>query len=743
MNKNTLMKKLSSLLIILAILIQMFPIATYAQENAIHTSRVRHVRALRAGAPETYVKFQVATNAGDLVVGKIGYKLIEGEDGSEQLFKAGFLNSPNREINFTGLKLNTKYRMYITEVPGGYERPVQSVAEFYFDTSGIHFTKGGSGIFIKPRNSSARLTMEVFVQESSGKAIQNRDTVKFELKKVTDGGETPISIQTSNDNYKKNGIYLSLSKNDVEFNKTYRLYITSVPSDSQKPEGSVAEFHFAYEDGKLFIRYTKGGNVFIIKKVGEQDKPLASNEYYGFIGYEDKVRVSKSNDSTSGSEAFCFRAEDTFPNFGENAVYKEYINDADALYRSAQRPRVGKKELYDAVRKIYYYCETHKDELLKDYGLNDPGFWNDVQNHEQDYGYYQALQQALWYYSNSMDTIKKYPEGSNLHPKMKAAVNHILSESKKVSDAEMKSVKVKTYITEMTGKHAQPYQQLVSFELNRTTEINVLKVDESETALNGAVFKLEKLGDASFTPMYVGRNQNISQFKFEGLSAGEYRLTEEKSPTGYKPLDGPIDFKIEEQNKKFTITQTSTNPLVTLSGTSMTFKVKNEKLKTRITVNKKWFDADGQEVQRSAGSITYNLMQVSTSANGTTSEKVYKAGETLSASDNWTKTYTDLPVSGKADNGDDVTYGYYVVETAVPDYGTSYSNSNGAEVQTPKDAAVSSGTITIKNTENMRFLLPETGGLGRTVLYIAGVILVLISAGVIITRKNRVKNGTK
>ena len=271
----------------------------------------------------------------------------------------------------------------------------------------------------------------------------------------------------------------------------------------------------------------------------------------------------------------------------------------------------------------------------------------------------------------------------------------------------------------------------------------MLKVDESETALNGAIFKLEKLGDASFTPMYVGRNQNISQFKFEGLSAGEYRLTEEKSPTGYKPLDGPIDFKIEEKNKKFTITQTSTNPLVTLSGTSMTFKVKNEKLKTRITVNKKWFDADGQEVQRSAGSITYNLMQVSTSANGTTSEKVYKAGETLSASDNWTKTYTDLPVSGKSDNDDDVTYGYYVVETAVPDYGTSYSNSNGAEVQTPKDAAVSSGTITIKNTENMRFLLPETGGLGRTVLYIAGVILVLISAVVIITRKNRVKNGTK
>ena len=92
----------------------------------------------------------------------------------------------------------------------------------------------------------------------------------------------------------------------------------------------------------------------------------------------------------------------------------------------------------------------------------------------------------------------------------------------------------------------------------------------------------------------------------------------------------------------------------------------------------------------------------------------------------------------KSDNGDDVTYGYYVVETAVPDYGTSYSNSNGVETQTPRDAAFSSGTITIRNTENPKFSLPETGGLGRTVVYIAGVILVIVSASVITTRrKNR------
>ena len=185
MNKKTLMKKLSSLLIILAILIQMFPIATYAQENATHTSRVRHVRALRT-TPETYVKFQIATNAGDVVVGKVGYKLVEVNGSSETIFKNGFLNTANKEVEFSNLKLNTTYKMYITEVPNTYERPVQSVAEFYFDTSGIHFTKGGSGIFIKPRNTTTKLTMGVHVQDTAGNAIQNRNAVKFELKKGED-----------------------------------------------------------------------------------------------------------------------------------------------------------------------------------------------------------------------------------------------------------------------------------------------------------------------------------------------------------------------------------------------------------------------------------------------------------------------------------------------------------------------------------------------------------------------------
>ena len=119
MNKKTLMKKLSSLLIILAILIQMFPNATYAQENATHTSRVRHVRALRAGAPETYVKFSIRSHTGENIMGQVQYNLVEVDGGSEKIYKNGFVSFVKPDVEFTGLKLNTTYKMYIKNVPQG------------------------------------------------------------------------------------------------------------------------------------------------------------------------------------------------------------------------------------------------------------------------------------------------------------------------------------------------------------------------------------------------------------------------------------------------------------------------------------------------------------------------------------------------------------------------------------------------------------------------------------------------
>ena len=101
---------------------------------------------------------------------------------------------------------------------------------------------------------------------------------------------------------------------------------------------------------------------------------------------------------------------------------------------------------------------------------------------------------------------------------------------------------------------------------------------------------------------------------------------------------------------------TSSNPLVTLDGSSLTFTVKNKRPKTNINVTKKWFDDNGQEVQVQNGSITYDLMQVAITDNGRTSEKVYLAGERLTKADNWTKSYGDLPLTGKTKMANEVTF---------------------------------------------------------------------------------------
>lgn len=165
----------------------------------------------------------------------------------------------------------------------------------------------------------------------------------------------------------------------------------------------------------------------------------------------------------------------------------------------------------------------------------------------------------------------------------------------------------------------------------------------------------------------------------------------------------------------------------------------NKRIKTTdITVDKKWFTADGKEVKDKEGSITYNLIQVATTKDGKTTEKEYKSGETLTSKENWTKKYSGLQLQGKNDAGEEVTYTYYIVEKSVQDYDTKYSNSSGKESNTPKDMAISSGSITIKNTKKMKFVLPETGGIGRNTIYALG-ILMIITALFVALKNIRVK----
>ena len=214
-----------------------------------------------------------------------------------------------------------------------------------------------------------------------------------------------------------------------------------------------------------------------------------------------------------------------------------------------------------------------------------------------------------------------------------------------------------------------------------------------------------------------------------------YYFRETTAPSGYELSDSSSKYYFYYDTEN-TITPTGVlSGAVNLAKTSDSVYVENEKIKTiDLTVNKKWFTADGDETSRSDGSITYDVIQVATAEDGTSTESTYLSGETLSHDDDWTKTYEELPVSGTDTSGNAVTYTYYVKENAVSGYDTSYTNSNNDSSTTAADMAIASDSaeITIENTAQKQYDLPDTGGNGTQWHYIAGAVLSLLAIGLLI-----------
>ena len=747
MKKNNLLIKLLTLLIIIAAVLPVFYMPAYAVEEEYGTQDISDHGISEQGenitssesetsyveegnnvfdiVPKGYTLKAVQTRSVEFIIqyppgqptGNVTYELKKEINNREIVVKRGTLNKSQKKITFKDLELNTPYKFYLTKVPNGYGKPDGSVAEFYFDNDGIHFTKGESGIAL----TMTTAYVHFIVQNTSGLPVGG--VVRYALNKVKGNQETQIKAGTADRATGK----IILEK--LEWNTPYKLYLRTVPKEYERPNDSVAEFYFDSEG----INFIKGSTAVVLKKNNEQnnngqDAPLEEGQYYGFTGEDSRIKISKEYNIATGTDAFCFGANKDFPNFGNKAVYNELSTSAETLFQLAENPRKkNPKELYDSVRKVIYYCEMHKKELLTDHQLGSDAFW--FGSNDKEKGYYKALQEAIWYYSDSIDGLKSYSSGSVGYHIMKKAVKHIIQESEKVSDEDMECVKLKMYNSSMLGDHNSPLQPLIAFEIINKTDIKVQKVNKSGESLEGAAFRLEKLGDASFTPVEMGNESAISDFTFKCLDAGEYRLTEIKAPSNYIPLEEPILFTIiEESNGVFKIKLNTENSKVTLEEGTLTIKVANEKtVTTEITVDKKWFRADGTEFHPQDGEISYNLIQVLTTEGGESSEKIYKSGETLTSQDGWQKTYSNLPAADINGNGEKEICTYYVKEILIADYSTSYSNGSVGESEDPSAAALSSGTITVKNTEKMKFILPETGGTGRGILYIAGVFLLGIS----------------
>lgn len=134
------------------------------------------------------------------------------------------------------------------------------------------------------------------------------------------------------------------------------------------------------------------------------------------------------------------------------------------------------------------------------------------------------------------------------------------------------------------------------------------------------------------------------------------------------------------------------------------------------------------------GKLTYSYIEPTSLSNldesgnddedtTTIAEVILYQTVTLSKDNDWSYTFTNLPLTSTDESGNAVTYYYYIEEVSVPNYDTSYDNNGG----------IQSGTITVTNKakETPEYQLPETGGSG-TIWYALGGMLLIVSAVILL-----------
>lgn len=215
-----------------------------------------------------------------------------------------------------------------------------------------------------------------------------------------------------------------------------------------------------------------------------------------------------------------------------------------------------------------------------------------------------------------------------------------------------------------------------------------------------------------------------------------YRLTEFETLPGYKLDTTPRYYVWGRNGATEESTQAAMADVLAKAGVtwdevtfipyggSETQTIANEPTTTEITVTKTWQGAEGTPLEEGLpDSVEVTLYQQT--AEGEPVQ--YGDPVTLTADTNWTYTWEQLP---KEVDGQAVTY--TVVETPITGWEASYDYGEGA-------TGTTEGTVIITNTKQSAFTLPETGGVGPTLVAIAGVPLVG-AAGVVywnLRRKRR------
>ncbi len=168
------------------------------------------------------------------------------------------------------------------------------------------------------------------------------------------------------------------------------------------------------------------------------------------------------------------------------------------------------------------------------------------------------------------------------------------------------------------------------------------------------------------------------------------------------------------------------------------------KLVTSLTVNKQWLDSTGAPISVTAPLIVYLCQKVNnewTILNDTIS---------LSSENDWTYTVENLNVFDE--DGNEITYMLKEDVNVAKQYSVSYEyggttyleddvitlpdGSTGPSYEMPfNNSTGNNGTVVITNKRIIDNVLPSTGGIGTTIFYMAGVLLIVIAmAGFMTTR---------
>lgn len=174
--------------------------------------------------------------------------------------------------------------------------------------------------------------------------------------------------------------------------------------------------------------------------------------------------------------------------------------------------------------------------------------------------------------------------------------------------------------------------------------------------------------------------------------------------------------------------------VVTKSETGDTITFTNVQIpKTSITVEKQWFISDGTKTEAPNNAvISYSIYRKLRTAERSENDQLVAQGQlgyVKGPAATWKAVHSDLELLD--DNGNALDY--YVVETAVDGYDTTYDyGAKGA-------SSLTSGIVTIKNTKTPSYELPQTGGTGTGLYTLAG--LTLCAGAALGLMKKRKKGG--